>query len=209
MALQAYPDVPLFRYPYTDLSLAQIGAALAGPATAGPGGKGPLGNNLAGKVLNFSGNGGNKLAWTFGLGNRVTFDGKEGGYGSLDLDHLTLFAHIVPGTTTAYAVAWDRLTNAATVFELWFGGGPAPRARELNREVYFGSMAGPGGAPREPHRRTLRVEGRGFLWKEDTGNRTVEYYPSSTYSHWVELDRLKGMGDYRIDAWGYCVSKFK
>ena len=29
MALQAYPDVPLFRYPYTDLGLAQIAAARA------------------------------------------------------------------------------------------------------------------------------------------------------------------------------------
>ena len=54
MALQAYPDVPLFRYPYTDLSEAQIAAALAAPAQVGPGSKGPLDNNLAGKVLNFA-----------------------------------------------------------------------------------------------------------------------------------------------------------
>jgi len=195
MALQAYPDVPLFRYPYTDLSLAQIQTSLAGPAVSGPTGKRPLDNNLAGKVITFTGVGGNKLAWTFGAGNRVRFDGKEGGYGSLDLDQLTLFAHVVPGTTTAYAVAWDRLSNAATVFELWFGGGPAPRARELNREVYFGTVAG-AGAPKEPHRRTLRVEGRAFLWQEDTGNRTIEYYPSCTYSHWVELDRLKDFRGY-------------
>ena len=193
MALQAYPDVPLFRYPYTDLSQAQVAAALTAPARVGPSGKGALDNNLAGKVLSFTGDGGHKLSWTFGTGNRVTFNGKEAGYGSLDLDQLTLFAHIVPGTTTAYAVAWDRTSNAATVFELWFGGGPAPRTRELNREVYFGTMAGPGGA-KARHQHTLRVEGRGFMWKEDTGNRTVEYYPSSTYSHWVELDRLK---DYR------------
>ena len=82
------------------------------------------------------------------------------------------------------------------MFELWFGGGPAPRARELNREVYFGTMAGPGGTPKERHKRTLRVEGRAFQWKEDTGNRTIEYYPSSTYSHWVELDRLKDFRGY-------------
>ena len=135
MALQAYPDVPLFRYPYTDLSEAQISAALAAAGRVGPGGKG-LDNNLSGKVLNFAGDGGNKLSWAFGTGNRVALGGKEAGYGSLDLGRLTLFAHIVPGTTTAYAVAWDRESNAATVFELWFGGGPAPRARELNREVF-------------------------------------------------------------------------
>jgi hypothetical protein len=195
MAQQAYPDVPLFRYPYTDLSEAQVAAALAAPGRVGPSGKGPLDNNLSGKVLSFTGDGGPKLSWTFGTGNRVTFDGKEAGYSSLDLDHLTLFAHIVPGTTTAYAVAWDRLSNAATVFELWFGGGPAPRARELNREVHFGTMAGAADA-KARHQYTLRVEGRGFMWKEDTGNRTVEYYPSSTYSHWVELDRLRDFRGY-------------
>ena len=30
------------------------------------------------------------------------------------------------------------LSNAATVFELWFGGGPAPVAREVNRAVWHG-----------------------------------------------------------------------
>jgi hypothetical protein len=38
------------------------------------------------------------------------------------------------------------------------------------------------------------MEGRAYAWTEDTGKRTIEYYPSVTYSHWVELDRLK---DYR------------
>ncbi|MGZ3259560.1 MAG: hypothetical protein ACXWIO_12325, partial [Croceibacterium sp.] len=195
MAQQAYPDVPLFRYPYTDLSEAQIATALAAPAKVGPSSKGPLDNSLSGKVLNFTGDGGNKLSWTFGAGNRVTFAGKEAGYGSLDLGPLTLIAHLVPGTTTGYAIAWDRLSNAATVFELWFDGGPAPRAREINREVYFGAITG-----LEPaythHQRTLRLEGRAFQWKEDTGNRTIEYYPSSTYSHWVELDRLNDFRGY-------------
>ena len=195
MAQQAYPDVPLFRYPYTDLREAQIATALAAPSRVGPSGKGPLDNSLAGKVINFTGDGGNKLSWTFGAGNRVTFAGKEAGYGSLDLGPLTLIAHLVPGTTTGYAVAWDRASNAATVFELWFGGGPAPRARELNREVYIGTMAGPA-ETKERHKRTLRLEGRAFQWKEDTGNRTIEYYPSSTYSHWVELDRLKDFRGY-------------
>lgn len=195
MAVQAYPDVPLFRYPYTDLGEARISAALVAPGRVGPASKGPLDNGLSGKVLTFTGDGGDKLSWTFGSGNRVTFAGKEAGYGSLDLDHLTLFAHLVPGTTTAYAVAWDRLSNAATVFELWFGGGPAPRSREINREVYFGSMAGPD-STKERHKRTLRLEGRAFMWQEDTGNRTIEYYPSLTYSHWVELDRLNDFRGY-------------
>lgn len=200
MALQAYPDVPLFRYPYTDLSQAQIEAALAGPAKAGPGSKAPLANTLAGKVLNFVGDDGTKFKWTFGAGNRVSFGGKDTGYGSLDLDHLTLVAHLVPGTATGYAIAWDRTDNRATVFELWFGGDPAPRAREVNRAVHFGYMAGPGAPPKERHKRTLRVEGRGLSWTEDTGNRTIDYYPSVAYTHWVELDRLKEGRGYSAPA---------
>jgi len=37
MALQAYPDVPLFRYPYLQLTEAQIAGKLAPGAQGGPG----------------------------------------------------------------------------------------------------------------------------------------------------------------------------
>jgi hypothetical protein len=200
MALQAYPDVPLFRYPYTNLSEAQIAAALAGPGSKGPGSKGRLDDSLAGKVLTFVGDDGTRLKWTFGAGNRVNFDGKDAGYGALNLDRATLIAHLVPGTTKAYAIAWDRTDNRATVFELWFGGGPAPRAREINREVYFGYMSAAGEPPKERHRRTLRLEGRGLSWTEDTGHRTIDYYPSVAYTHWVELDRLHEGRGYSAPA---------
>lgn len=42
MARTAYPDVPLFRYDYTDLSEAQVQARLSSAASSGPGHKGPL-----------------------------------------------------------------------------------------------------------------------------------------------------------------------
>ena len=197
---EAYPQVPLFRYAYTDLSEAQIASALASPARAGPGSKGPLDTGLAGKVLNFVGDGRTRLSWTFGGGNRVTFDGVEAGYGALDLDHVTLIAHLVPNTTTGYALAWDRHSNLATVFELWFGGGPAPKAREVNRAVHHGYIEGGGAAPEARHAPTLRMEGRGYAWTEDTGMRTIEYYPSVTYTHWVELDRLKEGRGYSAPA---------
>ena len=86
------------------------------------------------------------------------------------------------------------------MFELWFGDGPAPVAREINRAIYFGSIAGPGGVSGEAHKRTLRMEGRSLAWTEDTGMRTVDYYPSVAYNHWVELDRLKEGRGYSAPA---------
>jgi hypothetical protein len=195
MALQAYPDIPLFRYPYTDLSEAQIAAKLAPAAQAGPGSKGGLESDLAGTTLRVVTDGAGTLTWQFGQGNRVSFDGASGGYGALTLDHVTLVAHIVPNSTKAWAIAWNRLNNLATVFELWWGGGPSPHMREINRAVWHGFVqGGDGPAPTERNTPTLRMEGRAYAWTEDTGKRTIEYYPSVTYSHWVELDRLK---DYR------------
>jgi len=195
MALQAYPDVPLFRYAYTPLTEAQIVEKLAGPARVGPSSKAALESDLAGTTLRIVTDGAGTLAWRFGSGNRVTFDNVEAGYGALTVDHVTLIAHLVPGKAKAYAVAWDRRSNLATVFELWWGGeGPAPRPREINRAVWHGYVESGAAAPQERHKPTLRLEGRAFAWTEDTGKRTIEYYPSVTYSHWVELDRLK---DYR------------
>jgi len=201
MALQAYPDVPLFRYDFTNLSEAQVASKLTGPAKDGPAGKPAFDDGLAGKTLKIVTDGAGTLSWAFAPGGRVTFDGKEGGYGALTQGHVTLIAHLIPGTTKGYAIAWDRDSNLATVFELWFGGGPAPTAREINRAVWFGYVDdGSGEAPEERHAPTLRMEGRGYAWTEDTGMRTIEYFPSVTYTHFVELDRLKGNRGYSAPA---------
>ena len=176
MALQAYPDVPLFRYEYTALTEAQIVEKLVGPARIGPGSKDGLESDLAGTNLRIVTNGAGTFSWQFGKGNRVTFDNTEGGYGALTLDHVTLIAHLVPGRPKGYAIAWDRRNNLATVFELWWGGeGPAPRPREINRAVWHGYVETGRPAPEERHGPTLRMEGRGYAWTEDTGNRTIEY----------------------------------
>ena len=118
MALQAYPDVPLFRYPYTQLTEAQIANKLTLAAQGGPGSKGGLETDLAGTSLRIVTDGAGTLNWQFGQGNRVTFGGATGGYGALTLDHVTLIVHLVPNTTKGYAIAWDRHSNLATVFEL-------------------------------------------------------------------------------------------
>jgi len=200
MARMAYPDVPLFRYEFTGLSEAQVAAKLAPAAAGGPGSKGALDRStLSDKTLRFVSEGGPSFTWAFGT-DRVTYGGKTGGYGALDLGHVTLMSHVVPGTTQAFALVWDRLTNAATVFELWFGGGPAPVAREVNRAVWHGHIDKGGDAPHELHHPTLRSEGRAIAWTEDTGLRTIEYYSSVTYTHWVELDRLKEGRGYSAPA---------
>ncbi|HWK42793.1 MAG TPA: MoaF N-terminal domain-containing protein [Croceibacterium sp.] len=192
MALSAYPDVPLFRYPYTELTEAQIAGKLAPAAQNGPGGKGPLESDLAGTTLRIVTDGSGTLTWQFGQRNRVTFNGVEAGYGALTLDHVTLITHLMPNSTKGWIIAWDRSSNLATVYELWFGGGPSPHMREVNRAIWHGYVqTATGPAPTARHTPTLRIEGRALAWTEDTGNRTIDYYPSVTYSHWVELDRLK------------------
>lgn len=200
MALEAYPSVPLFRYPYSQLSEAQIGAKLAPAAAGGPGSKGALETGLAGQTVRVVTDGGGTHTWQFGTGNRVTFNGATGGYGALTLDHVTLFTHVVPGSTRAWAVAWDRHNNLATVLELWWGGGPAPHTREINRAIWHGYVESEGPAPTERHAPTIRAEGRGYAWTEDTGLRTIEYYCSYTYTHWVELDRLRDSRGYSAPA---------
>jgi hypothetical protein len=201
MALEAYPSVPLFRYPYTPLTVEQIAAKLAPAAQGGPGSNGGLESDLAGTTLRVVTDGTGTLTWQFGAGNRVTFDGATGGYGALTLDHVTLISHVVPNSTKAWAIAWDRHSNLATVFELWFGGGPAPHTREINRAVWHGYVqGGDGEPPAERHAPTIRIEGRAYAWTEDTGLRTIEYYPSYTYTHWVELDRLNDSRGYSAPA---------
>ncbi len=200
MALQANPDVPLFRYDYTDLSEAQIAAKLAAAAKGGPSAKGPLDAGPTGTTLTVVTDGAGTLSWRFGPGNQVTFGDATGGYGALTLDHITLITHVVPNSTKAWAIAWDRDSNLATVFELWWGGGPSPHTREINRAVWHGYVQGSGEAPKERHAPTLRMEGRGYAWTEDTGLRTIEYYCSYTYTHWVELDRLKDGRGYSAPA---------
>lgn len=201
IARRAYPDVPLFRYPYTELTKDQVAAKLAAAARGGPGHKGALdGADLAGKTLRFVSEGGPEFSWAFGPNNRVVHADKSAGYGALDLEHVTLIAHLVPDSTRAFAIVWDRRSNAATVFELWFGDGPAPEAREINRAVWHGYMDTGAGKPAELHHPTLRCEGRALAWTEDTGARTLEYYCSVTYTHWVERDRLSEGRGYSAPA---------
>ena len=192
---RAYPDIPLFRYDYTDLSEAAVSTALRPAALAGPTSRSDA-DDLGSHVLRFVAADGTIMDWRFLPGRRVAMgDSEAGGYGALTLGNVTLIAHLMPQTPRGYAIAWNRADNLATVIELWFGGGPAPTAREVNRAIWHGHIgAGPDsgagfGAPL--HEPTARCEGRAVMWREDTGNRTIDYYPSAAFSHWVELDRME------------------
>jgi len=196
----AYPDVPLFRYPYTALSGEFISSALRAPALAGPTGASGMEELLA-RALTFTAEG-TRITLEFQLGRKVSVDGADAStYGALTLDHLTLVAFLVPGTMRGHALAWDRHNNHATLLELWFGGDPAPHLREVNREIWHGMIEGgeqPAGGMHQP---TARCEGRAVMWREtESGNRTVDYYPSSAFSHCVELDRMAEGRGYSVPS---------
>lgn len=112
-------------------------------------------------------------------------------YGALALEETVLFSHLVPGTQRGYHVVIDERTKLATVFEVWFSG--FEDKREVQREVYFGYVEVRGEpAPEARHASTNRIEGKGFYWKQDTGIETLEFYPSTFYSNFVELTRFGG-----------------
>ena len=193
--LQAYPDVPLFRYEYTDLSLDEVTRRLNAPALSGPQSL-DASKDLANHVLHFRCEDGPDLDFHFSPEQRVEVGGAETAYHALAMGEITLVSLLIPREARGYALAWDEHTGRATLFEFWFGNGPAPHAREINRAVWHGHVEGDAAPTGEPHHPTLRCEGRALAWTEDTGNRTLEYYCSVTYSHWVELDRLSDNRGY-------------
>jgi hypothetical protein len=190
-----YPQAQMHRIAYTKLTTGQIADKLVA-AAAGPASASPLAGELAGKSLKIVTDNGPTLGYRFGSDNRLSVaeNGSasvDAGYGALTLDHVTLLTHMVPGTQRGYNVVIDRNTNLATVFEIWFSG--FEDNREVQREIYFGYVEEAGKrAPQARHSFTNRIEGKGFYWKQDTGVETLEFYPSTFYSNFVELTRLGG-----------------
>ena len=189
----AYPKEQMHRIAYTKLTEAQVGANLAGAA---PKSASPLADVFAGKSLTIATDSGPTLRYRFASANRLSVaenDGRavDADYAALTLDHVALFTHLVPGTQRGYHVAVDQSSGLATVFEVWFSG--FTDNREVQREIYFGYVAEPGKqAPTARHTLTNRMEGKGFYWRQDTGVETLELYPSTFYSNFVELSRLGG-----------------
>jgi len=190
----AYPKEQMHRFAYTKLTEAQITSKL-GPTTA-PKSASPLATVLAGKSLRIVTDNGPELSYRFSGNNRLALTENggravEADYGALTLDHVVLFTHWVPGTQRGYHVVVDQASRLATVFEVWFSG--FTDNREVQREIYFGYVAEAGKeAPTARHALTNRAEGKGFHWKQDTGIETLELYPSTFYSNFVELSRQGG-----------------
>jgi hypothetical protein len=102
-----------------------------------------------------------------------------------------LLSHLIPGSQRGYAVIIDQGTNLATVMELFFSG--YKDNREVQRELHYGYVETKGkDVPKERHAITNRLEGKGYHWRQDTGIRTLEMYPSVLYSTFVELTRFGG-----------------
>ncbi len=190
----AYPKEQLHRIAFTKLTERQIADKLA--AARGPTSASPLSDALAGRQARIVTDNGPELDYRFTSKDRLTL-AENGGravdaaYGALTLDNVVLLTHLVPGTQRGYHVVVDRDSRLATVFEVWFSG--FTDNREVQREVYFGYVAEPGkAAPEARHALTNRAEGKGFYWKQDNGVETLEFYPSTFYSNFVELSRLGG-----------------
>jgi hypothetical protein len=189
-----YPKEQMHRIAYTKLTSQQIAAKLA--ANAGPTSATPTSSVFATKTLKIVTDKGPTLGYTFTSNNRMRVTENDGaavdaGYGALTLGHVAVLTHLVPGTQRGYHVVVDQRTRLATVFEVWFSG--FSDNREVQREIYFGYVAEPGKeVPKERHAATNRIEGKGFYWRQDNGVETLEFYPSTFYSNFVELTRLGG-----------------
>ena len=190
-----YPQEQMHRIAYTKLTEAEIDDKLAA-AAAGPSSASPLSDAFSGTTVKIVTDNGPTLTYSFASNRQLSVSENDGravdaGYGALTLDRVAFFSHMVPGTQRGYNVVVDEDTGLATVFEVWFSG--YLDNREVQREVYFGYVEEPGEpTPEARHARTNRVEGKGFYWKQDTGVETLEFYPSTIYSNFVELTRFGG-----------------
>ena len=205
MAGEAYPTEPLYRYPWTNLSEAALRQAVDGVAAAGPEPQRASADlSLAGQTLQIATDGGPSLSYRFLTGNRLMLtepgnDPVQAGYGAATVDHVTFFAHLIPGTMRGYAVMFDHDSGLATVVDLWFGR--EPRSREVHRHITHGYVAKDGvAAPEARHEPTARVEGRGLFWTDDRGQETLEFYASTIYANVVDRTRLDGKFGYAFPA---------
>lgn len=190
-----YPREQMHRIAYTRLTRAQIGEKLRAAAD-GPTSVSDFSDALSGQQVRILTDDGPELRYRFSSDRRLSVSENgdaaiDAGYGALSIDDVIFFSHMIPGTQRGYHVVIDQDTHLATVFEVWFSG--YEDNREVQRQAYFGYVDEPNmAAPEARHRWTNRVEGKGYFWEQDTGARTLEFYPSTISSNFVELSRFGG-----------------
>jgi MoaF N-terminal domain/MoaF C-terminal domain len=195
VALVKFPVRQMHRIAYTKLTKTQIFDKLRAAAN-GPSSASPSSDVYTGKQFKIVTDNGPTLGYRFAGNNRLEVSENGGtaaqaGYGALTLGDIVFFTHLIPGTQRGYHVVVDQHTNLATVFEVWFSG--YKDNREVQRQAYYGYVEQPGKEPpKGRHTVTNRAEGKGYYWKQDNGIETLEFYPSTAYSHFVELTRLGG-----------------
>ena len=195
MAQAKFPVQQMHRIAYTKLTESQIGDKLRAAAN-GPSSASELSDVYAGKQIKILTDNGPTLGYRFFGKNRLEVSENGGaatqaGYGALTLGDIVFFTHLIPGTQRGYHVVVDQHTNLATVFEVWFSG--YKDNREVQRQAYYGYVEQPGKEPpKGRHTVTNRAEGKGYYWKQDNGIETLEFYPATATSHFVELTRLGG-----------------
>ncbi|MFM1885752.1 MAG: hypothetical protein RL026_909 [Pseudomonadota bacterium] len=218
MAERRYPALQLHRVPWTDLTMAQVDAAL--PATAsGPNASAPT-DMLSGRRLRIVTDGGPTLDYHFRSARELALGENGGrpvkaGYAATMDRGLVLLSHMLPGTQRGWSLVIDLHTQQVTAFELAFcayeaaenaAAAEAKRApqfkngrrhREVQRKVWFGYVEQPGvAAPTARHGWTNRMEGKGFHWTLEGGAEVLEFHLSILYSNFIELTRQGGEMTY-------------
>lgn len=181
----------MHRFQYTKLTIDQIDDKLATVKT-GPECASEYSDVLIGKSIKIVTDTGPVLKYSFQDKSSLSFsendeDIIECGYGALTLKQVVFFSHMIPCTQKGYNITIDQKSGLATVIEVWFGG--YEDNREVQREIYYGYVDTGAYAPEKRHHITNRISGKGFHWTDDRGTETLEFFPSVTYSSFVELTR--------------------
>lgn len=181
----------MHRFEYTKFTDDRIAKKLESTAS-GPECMSEYSDDFNGKSLKIFTDSGPVLKYEFKQNNTLTLtEGKgkyiESGYGALTLKHVVIFSHMIPETKRGYIVVIDKKANLATVLEIWFNG--YEDKREVQREIYYGYIDTGEGPPEGRHHTSNRISGKGFHWTDDRGTETLEFFPSVTYSSFVELTR--------------------
>ena len=183
----------MHRFKYTKLTKDQIDEKLA-TLMGGPKCASERSDDLTEKSIKIVTDNGPVLKYSFknttlslieNGGSRI-----ECGYGALTLKQVVFFSHMIPDTHKGYCVTIDQKSGLTTVIEVWFCG--YEDNREVQREIYYGYIENDTEVPSERHHLTNRISGKGFHWTNDRGIETLEFFPSVTYSSFVELTRHNG-----------------